>query len=295
MNIAVLDIGGTSIKSGLFSEGKLMQERETDTNAKLGGGHVLKKAEELLEQFSDFDRIGISTAGQVDSKEGKIRYANSNIPGYTGMEIKKILQQRFQVPVAVENDVNAAAMGEAFFGAGRGNSDFLCLTYGTGVGGAIVIDKKIYTGHQFSAGEFGAMVIHASERNAKEDIFSGCYERYASATALVQKALQVDSSLKNGRIIFSRIQEQVVKKVVDDWILEIVYGMTTLIHIFNPSVVILGGGVMQQAYVVEKIRKLLYYNIMPSFHDVLIKQAELGNAAGLFGAAQCALELSDGK
>lgn len=295
MKIATLDIGGTSIKAGRFQEGKLAQVREYDTDAKLGGDHVIKKAIEILEGFPEIDRIGISTAGQVDSKAGKIRYANSNIPGYTGMEIKKILEGRLKVPVAVENDVNAAAIGEAVFGAGRGISHFLCLTYGTGVGGAIVIDRKIYTGHQFSAGEFGAMVVHASDRNSKEDMFSGCYERYASTTALVKKALQVDESLKNGRIIFSRLEEEKVKKVVEEWILEIIYGLTTLIHIFNPACVVLGGGIMGQTYVIERIQELLYDNIMPSFHEVMIKQAELGNTAGLLGAAQCALEIGDEK
>lgn len=295
MKIATLDIGGTSIKAGGFQEGKLAQVKEYDTDAKLGGDHVIKKAIEILEGFPEIDRIGISTAGQVDSKAGKIRYANSNIPGYTGMEIKKILEEKFKVPVAVENDVNAAAIGEAVFGAGRDISHFLCLTYGTGVGGAIVIDRQIYTGHRFCAGEFGAMVVHASDRNPKEDMFSGCYERYASTTALVKKALQVDETLKNGRIIFSRLEEEKVKRIVEEWILEIIYGLTTLIHIFNPTCVVLGGGIMGQTYVIKRIQELLYDNIMPSFHEVMIKQAELGNTAGLLGAAQCALEIGDEK
>ena len=119
MKIATLDIGGTSIKAGEFQEGKLAEVREYDTDAKLGGDHVIKKAIEILEGFPEIDRIGISTAGQVDSKAGKIRYANSNIPGYTGMEIKKILEEKFKVPVAVENDVNAAARRSRFWSRKR--------------------------------------------------------------------------------------------------------------------------------------------------------------------------------
>ena len=103
----------------------------------------------------------------MNSKEGYIRYANENIPGYTGMRIRDILEEEFHVPVAVENDVNAAAIGEGRFGAGKDMEDFLCITYGTGVGGAVVIGKEIYRGDSFSAGEFLSL-IHISEPTRPE-------------------------------------------------------------------------------------------------------------------------------
>lgn len=291
MKIAVLDIGGTSIKSGEFTEGRLYNIRETDTNAQKGGAWVMERAMEILDQYQGFDRIGISTAGQVDSSKGSIRYANSNIPGYTGMEVKRMMEERFHVPAAVENDVNAAALGEANFGAGREFSDFLCLTYGTGVGGAIVIDHKIYKGSNFSAGEFGGIVIHPQDRNASQDIFSGCYERYASTTALVQNAMLLDESFCNGRKIFERRGEDKVAEIIDAWIEEIVLGLVSLTHIFNPSCIILGGGVMKQKYILDKICNILYNNVMESYRDVNIRQAQLGNTAGLLGAVQIALDL----
>ena len=145
MRAAALDIGGTSIKSGVWTgvEDKTEEVRETPTNAGLGGSYVMEQAVKILEGYSGYDAIGISTAGQVDSERGVIRYANENIPGYTGMEIRRILEERFSVPVAVENDVNAAAVGEGIFGAGAKANDFLCLTYGTGVGRASVTDKTV--------------------------------------------------------------------------------------------------------------------------------------------------------
>lgn len=291
MKIAVLDIGGTSIKAGTYEDGKLGSFQEFDTEAKKGGEFVINRAQDILKSFGSFDRIGISTAGQVDSERGIIRYANSNIPGYTGMEIKVRMEEQFNVPTAVENDVNAAAIGEANYGAGIDFNDFLCLTYGTGIGGAIVIKRKVYKGSNFCAGEFGAIPIHAYERDAKADMFSGCYERYASTTALVKNARAVDSSLVDGRKIFERIEEEAVQKIVDNWILEIVYGLTSLIHIFNPSCIILGGGVMKQKYILNKLQDVLYNSIMDSYKSVIIRPAQLGNTAGLLGAVQCAKEL----
>ena len=121
--VAALDIGGTSIKSGLWDGTRLLRMAEQDTNAKNGGAYVMERAIEILKSYQPFDAIGISTAGQVDSVRGCIRYANENIPGYTGMEVRRILEEEFHVPVAVENDVNAAAAGEAAFGAGKEEKD----------------------------------------------------------------------------------------------------------------------------------------------------------------------------
>lgn len=287
MRIAVLDIGGTSIKSGIYKDGALEDIREQDTQAGLGGWHVMNKAVEILHTYSGYDRIGISTAGQIDSEKGIVRYANSNIPEYTGMKIKEVLEKEFKVPVTVENDVNAAAMGEAVYGAGKDCGDFLCLTYGTGVGGAIIIDNKIYRGSGFSAGEFGAVILHADERCAG-DVFSGCYERYASTTALVKKAGQIDISLRSGREVFAAADRVEVRTVIDEWIKEIVYGLATLIHIFNPSCVVLGGGVMKQEYVTKEIGSRLLPELMESCRHVEIRPAKLGNAAGLTGAGYLA-------
>ena len=288
MAIMVLDIGGTAIKSGLYIDGELTDIRETPTEAQKGKAHVVNRAKEIItdyQQHSAFERIGISTAGQVDPVRGEIIYANENIPGYTGTKLKEIMEQQFHVPACIENDVNAAAIGESVFGAGKGYKEFVCLTYGTGVGGAIFTNGKLYTGSSFSAGEFGAIVTHPEARFAGQNIFSGCYEEYASTTALVKNAKRFDSSLSNGRKIFERFDEPDVKALVDRWILEIVYGLTTIIHILNPECAILGGGIMEQPYVLEQLREKLYSNLISSFRQVKIEKAALGNHAGMLGAA----------
>ncbi|MGL4737086.1 MAG: ROK family protein [Cellulosilyticaceae bacterium] len=289
MKIAALDIGGTMIKSAVWEEGQLGPITETPTLAKRGGEHVLTTAITLLEEMRPFERIGISTAGQVDSQLGMIRYANENIPGYTGMQIKDRLEELFSVPVVVQNDVNAAALGESWQGAGVGEKDFLCLTYGTGIGGAIVVNGAIYTGSSFSAGEFGSIITHAEDR-CKGDEMSGCYERYASTNALVKKVKTYDPSLENGRMIFERIHEPTIQALIEEWLLEVTYGLVNVIHIFNPSCIVLGGGIFGQTYVIEKLREMIYTDIMPSFAHVQLKPAELGNTAGLLGAIRMALK-----
>lgn len=292
--IVALDIGGTSIKSGLWCGGELTEVREWDTNAQNGGSYVMERVKEILRGYRGYRAIGISTAGQVDSKKGRILYANENIPGYTGMPVREILEREFAVPAAVENDVNAAALGEARFGAGIGRCDFLCITYGTGVGGAIVINGEVYTGGTFSAGEFGGIIVHPEDREAGSP-FSGCYEKYASTTALVRMVEKYDGDLDSGRKIFERLSEPGVYALVDVWIDEIVYGLITLIHIFNPSCIILGGGVMAQPHVIRRIREKTQSEIMDSFRGVELLPAGLGNRAGLLGAAWLASRLCEEK
>ena len=256
MRTAAIDIGGTMIKSGVWDGTRLDQIKEYPTDLSLGGASLMRQVKEILHSGllcgNETGAIGISTAGQVDAGRGSILYANDNIPGYTGTNVKKILEEEFSIPVTVENDVNAAAMGEARFGAGAGFQDFLCLTYGTGVGGAVILGKELYRGSSYSAGEFGGMIVHPEDRKEGEP-FSGCYEKYAS--------------------------------VIDTWIDEIVYGLISLIHIFNPECLILGGGVMEQAYLVREVEKRVKSQIMESYAKTVIRKAGLGNRAGMTGAA----------
>lgn len=291
MRIAALDIGGTSIKSGIWDGCQASELKEWDTNASQGGEYLMERVEEILHTYGDFEAIGISTAGQVNSEKGEIHYANDNIPNYTGMKIRAILEKEFGVPVAVENDVNSAAIGELRFGAAKGSENFLCLTYGTGVGGAIVLNGEIYAGNTFSGGSFGGIVVHP-EAMEKDVEFSGCYEKYASTTALVQRVMAVDASLDNGRKIFEAFGRSEIRSEIDAWIDEIVYGLITLIHIFNPSDILLGGGILAQKYIIDEVRRRVNESISEGFRGTKIHQTELGNQAGLLGAAWLALNMN---
>ena len=284
MKILVFDIGGTSIKYGVCIDDQLQDVKETPTNASLGGRHIVETLISLIKEQSDYDAIGISTAGQVNSKEGFIIYANQNIPNYTGTQIKKELEELFHVPVTVENDVNAAAMGEAIYGAGKDYKQFLMLTYGTGVGGATVTDKEVYYGSSYSASEFGAIITHSDVRLAGNDYFDGCYEKYASTTGLVKMAMEYKPELNNGRKIFENLDDPKVNDILDRWVDEIMLGLATLTHIYNPPCIILGGGIMVQPLIMRKIEEKKSRFIMPSFAHVNLIPAALGNSAGLLGA-----------
>ena len=284
MKILVFDIGGTSIKYGTCVDHILQDVKEIPTNAKLGGRHIVETLISLIKEQSGYDAIGISTAGQVHSKEGYIIYANQNIPNYTGTKIKEELELLFQVPVTVENDVNAAAMGEAVYGAGKDSSEFLMLTYGTGVGGARVSNKEVYYGSSYSASEFGAIITHSDARLSGNDYFDGCYEKYASTTGLVKLAMEYNPQLDNGRKIFASLDDPKVLDIIDKWVDEIMLGLATLTHIYNPACIILGGGIMVQPLILEKIQEKKSRFIMPSFSHVNLIPAALGNNAGLLGA-----------
>jgi glucokinase len=289
MNILSLDIGGTSIKSALVKKGKLHMMMENSSDGCLGGTHVLRNVMNIIDSYKNFDAVGISTTGQVDYINGCILYENENIPGYAGTPFKKTICEKYNTDFYIENDVNAAALGEACYGAGKGINDFLCLTYGTGIGGAIVINHRIYSGMGGFAGEVGHIITHAEGKKCNCGNF-GCYETYASATALISKAQQYNNSLTNGRLIFEEFHKgnAQVASIINEWIDEIIYGLISLIHIFNPSHIIIGGGIMTQNYILDKINEKLPSHTLGGFDNVKVIPAKLGNCAGIYGMASIA-------
>lgn len=293
MRILTFDIGGTNIKYAISNEKFILTDKHTvPTEAQKGGQELVLKIISIIEQYDNIDRIGISTAGQVDSENGIVVYSTDNIPYYTGMMVKKIIENKTGIPTFVENDVNAFAMGEAKFGAGKGKSDFLCLTYGTGIGGALYLDNKLYKGMGSSAGEFGHMITHAGGKQCTCG-GEGCYECYASTKALLDSVNKRNSTQLNAFEIFEKenFSKPEIRSVIDQWIDEMIIGLINIIYIFNPPLIVLGGGIMNEDYVIDLIDRKIYNLLMENFRDVNIVRSKLGSDAALLGVAAEAANL----
>lgn len=286
MGIVCLDIGGTSIKSGLLANGVMGQQKEVPTCANEGGAALLHRTAALVATYPGAQCVGVSTAGEVDAERGVIALAD-NIPGYTGLPVRDILEAKTGLPVALENDANAAALGEMQYGVAKGQAHFAMVCYGTGVGGALVINHGLYRGVSFSSGEFGGLITHP-EAIVPGDAGSGTYERYASTTALVQAAAAVLPGVQTGRQVFAPANAPLLQKVVCTWLREVAFGLAGIIHCINPGAVVLGGGIMQEASILPQLQQVLAALIKPSFRDVHLLQARLGNTAALWGAGHLA-------
>lgn len=279
------DIGGTSIKYGIAYEEngsiRFLQKEETPTEAKkIGGAGIEKKILELarmLAEQTSVDGVAISTAGMVDVTTGAILYANENIPDYTGRNLKTLIETELHLPCTVENDVNCAALGEAVYGAAKGAGSVLCLTVGTGIGGAVVLNGEVWHGASGSAGEIGYMPMDGRT-----------LEELASTTAMVKDVQNRTGEILNGRQIFD-----LAKKGNKDCIAAIETlcenlgkGIAAGICLLNPEAVVLGGGVMaQKEYLQPLIQKTLQkYVKAVALEKCRIVFAKLENDAGMAGA-----------
>ena len=293
MRILAFDIGGTFIKYALCNDNfELTEKNKIPTNAKQGGQVIIQRIIDIIESYENIDRVAISTAGQVDSEHGVVVYSTDNIPYYTGMMVKSLIENKTGIPTFVENDVNAAALGEAHFGAAQGESDFICLTLGTGVGGAIFLNNKLYKGSASAAGEIGHMVIHAGGRQCTCG-GEGCFECYASANALIKAVNKISDEPLDAFQIFQKenMQRPEIRSEIDKWIDEIIIGLMNLIYIFNPPLIVIGGGIMNEDYIIELIDRKIYSRLMKSFKNVRIERSQKGNDSALLGVAYEASKL----
>lgn len=292
MLLGVFDIGGTSIKYGVAEEtGKVVFSSSIPTEAYAGGRHVLQKvisaSNEMKEKW-DLAGITISTAGQIGSN-GAVIYASDNIPGYTGLNIKKEVENAVQLPVKVENDANCAAIGEHWKGAARNAEDFICITLGTGIGGAIFLNGCLYTGQGYSAGEVGHINLYPHGKDCTCGL-KGCYEQYASSKALEELVADNFEEPMNLTEFFEMVHANDEKslRIYDRWLDDLTTGLQTMIHLLNPQLVVIGGGISEQGETfLRAIENKLYPKIMQNHvKNLEIKLAEHGNQANLLGAVR---------
>ncbi len=279
-----VDIGGTEIKYGLLSEeGAFFKYACAPTEAAKGASCLMEKIEGLIDSLMEEEivGIGISTAGMVDPKRGKIIYANSNIPGYTGTELKQRLEETFHVPCEVENDVCCTGIAEYASGAAAGRHLAFCMTVGTGIGGCILVDGQVLHGSGYSAGSVG--YLHMPNGRS--------FEETGSVTALVRRVAEYKResvSRWDGRKIFAGIekQDQICIRAVDEMADILGLGIADICYLFNPEVVVLGGGIMrQEEYLLPRIRAALDRYLVPTVASKTeLRAAVHHNEAGMLGA-----------
>ena len=281
--ILTIDIGGTSVKLALMDRsGRVVKSSEARYKAGIMES-VIAEAREFLENCDAGPvGIGVSATGQIDTKTGTVIGTNGSIPGYEGTCIKKELETVFKVPVCVLNDANAAALGEYIYGAGQGCDNMLMVTLGTGIGGGLILNGNLYEGKRGLAGEIGHFTLYQDGQKCTCGK-TGCFELYASTKALLKK-----TGTEDGRLFFQEVRRgsEPFRKALEEWLEDVAAGITGLVHIFAPELVLIGGGISaQKELVTDPLRDKILSSVMPRFaEDLSVKQASLGNKAGMFGA-----------
>jgi len=286
MQILALDVGGTAIKSALIGPDGTLQDQRVSPSQAAPAQILTELAAAVAKTYEGYDVLAVSMTGQIDHKR-QMTLARSNGFSYEAIQfpVGEVLRRQVQRPVFVINDANAATLAEACYGAGRNYRDLLCITYGTGVGGGIIQNGTLLTGCRGIAGELGHMSIHGGGRRCRCG-HRGCYQEYASTTALLRQGRKVFPDLENGRELFDRLPGELrLQRVVDKWIGEVTEGLCNLAYIFDPACFVLGGGVMERQDILERIRRRFQKTVIPSFAGIEILSAELGNNAGMLGAA----------
>lgn len=304
------DLGGTALRGALVeSDGRIVAHASAPTLAGAGSeaviGQIVALAGTLLKEHpqANVAGIGVGAPGPLDPKAG-IVIAPPTLAGWHDVPLIDILGQHFGLPVRLENDANAAALGEWRFGAGRGSGSLVFVTVSTGIGGGVVADGHIYHGRRGLAAEIGHMTI-TGEGDRCFCGAIGCFEAVASGTALGRRATRLtapgDGSLlrrlsNDGEVSARHVVE--AAKAGDANALDLIeaeaqwlgIGFTNLLHLYSPDLIVMGGGLSNGFdLLAPSIRAVIQQRAMPAYRDVPIVQAELGDRAGLIGAASLIL------
>ncbi|MCR5610254.1 MAG: ROK family protein [Clostridiales bacterium] len=300
-----IDLGGINTAAGLVSDsGEISSKRSVPTprTPEAVADAIAEHVKNLLE-LSDgsVKYIGVGSPGAIDPGNGVIEYW-ANL-GFNNVPLGRMIEERTGLPVIIENDAACAALGEFRSGAGKGVSSLLAVTLGTGVGGGAVLDGKLYTGINHASLEIGHLVI---EHNGRPCTCGrkGCFEAYCSATALIKEARKAmdlcpDSLLwklagskenVNGKVVFDAFEAEdpAAVKVVEEYISYLGCGITNLVNVFQPDVVCIGGGVSGAGEtLLSPVRRILDSEdyARGCKKRARLVQAELGNDAGIIGAA----------
>ena len=305
-----IDLGGTNIAAALVDDGGRIHTR-TSIRADASGGAdsiirgLMEVSETLLGGADAFPpSIGIGVPGTVDDEAGVVVFT-PNLP-LRKVNITRELHERFGCPVRLGNDANCAALGETVAGGAKGARDVVFITLGTGIGGGVIIDGKLITGVSGGGCELGHQVIVAGGRKCGCGRL-GCWESYASATGLVRTAADYletrhdsliwalcggDVKKIGGKSVFDALRagDHAAKLIVSEYIGHLCVGLINLINMLEPELICVGGGVSNAwDCLAEPVQQIIdaerFYRFSPEAPHTKIVRAELGNDAGIIGAA----------
>ena len=306
-----IDLGGTNIAAGIVDEnGRTLVKDSTPTLAQRPNSEVVEDMCSLCERLvknadidmDDIGAIGIGCPGTVDTRNAEVVFAaNTNMEK---LYIGDMIEKRLNKPVYADNDANAAAYGEYIIN-GKGAESFVLITLGTGVGGGIIIDKKLYHGFNQAGAELGHITLVSGGEQCSCGK-KGCWEAYASVTALIRQTKQAmdehpESSMNkwvenygkvSGRTAFecAKQEDAAAKTVVDNYIRYVADGLVSILNIFQPERICVGGGISKEGdYLMNPLKKLVYKDdFNRHMPKTAIETASLFNGAGIIGAALAA-------
>ena len=312
MTVIGIDVGGTTIKgAAVTSEGKMYKTFTVPVSKYEKGVEVMERLAQAVndyiaenkDEIGTIEGIGMGIPGVIDSKKGVV-CASANLPLWTDLKVKEIIEKLTGLPVRVSNDANAAALGEVRFGAGDNCETAIMLTLGTGVGCGVVLNGQLFEGNEGKGAELGHSTLILGGRKCGCGR-KGCFEAYASASGLIYDTEQMiekhpESKMKkiaiqfgkvNGRVAFKAAREYEdpwAIKVVDQYISYLGEGLLNICNIFRPNLIILSGGVANEGdYLIERVQEYIKerdygYKNSP---EVKVVQGKLGYDSGKIGAA----------
>ena len=314
--VLAIDLGGTKIIAAITStEGQIMAREYCLTLANKGPQSVINRILSTVDRLlglrnigsSQLDSISVAAAGAIDSEKGLVT-SSPNLPGWHDIPLRDIMKEKYGIDTFLINDASAAALGEHHFGAGKGVNNLIYLTVSTGIGGGIIINGKLYSGSSSSAGEIGHMTIDVNGPRCNCGNI-GCWEMLASGTAVAKEAIRrISQGEKSSltKIMEGKIESITAEKVSmaaqsgDSLAMEVIskvatylgVGMVNLVNIFNPEMIIVGGGMSKMGdLLLEPARQVVRErSFQLSARAVRIVPAQLGEDAGVLGVAIFAFE-----
>lgn len=306
-----IDLGGTNIAAGLVNmDGNIVYKDSVPTQRERPYQEIIKDMamltkkviEESKVPMEEVKSIGVGSPGTPDCKNGIIVY-NNNL-NFRNVPIREEMQKYINLPVYVDNDANCAALAESAAGAAKGTSTSVTITLGTGIGSGIIIDGKVYSGFNFAGGEIGHTVIMVDGEQCTCGR-KGCWEAYAAATALIRqtkcaakenpesiinKLVDGDLDKVDAKTAFdaAKLGDKTGEAVVKQYIRYIAEGVINVINIFMPEVLVIGGGVCKEGdYLLNPLKEIVSAGVYSreEIPQTQIKTAQLGNDAGIVGAA----------